>query len=550
MAKVEDLLHELGQPGRQQIIATIFLILSTTLSIASNHMMSLITLTPAHHCKIINDEFQLHKNESIPMAGSFEKFDSCNMYVDPNNHSLGLQSCNNGYTYYFDVEDRQTVSSEWELVCDKKFLVRIYQTINFAGVTVGGLFFGYLSDNYGRYPTTFISCFGQAVFGVATTFVYNFEASCVLAFLRGFCLQGITVAGFTLMTEMFNDKFRSIVSVIIFSFPALGMALVVLYNYPIPNWRYQVLAHTCTTSVGLIGLIFFTRESIRWLLSQNNIDKARNVVLFTVKMNGLPPPQNLDNKLKETVSEIQSKMKSNKKQSMLDVMKHPFLRNTCLIQFVGVLSAQMSFYGFSFLISEIGGNVYVNFVVASVVEFAFRGVGYFMIEHWGRRKTSVLLFAIMSASNFIYTGTHYYQEEYPVLETVSMVVAIVGRIFNGLYFIAAMTLCTELSPTTVRSSIFGAVNTTGRLGLVCLPFLLLLGDYVWKQLPFVIFALFSLLSAFLFTLLPETKNMVIPNTIEESVNFKIYKFKSKNRKDIDEPKNLEVATSLINSPTV
>ena len=52
--------------------------------------------------------------------------------------------CKFDNTYY-----EKTIVTEYELICDKSFLVGLTQTIYMVG-TICGLFIGYFSDKYGR----------------------------------------------------------------------------------------------------------------------------------------------------------------------------------------------------------------------------------------------------------------------------------------------------------------------------------------------------------------------------------------------------------------
>jgi hypothetical protein len=58
-----------------------------------------------------------------------------------------------------------TWSSEWSLVCEKKYLKIVAEMIFLIGVATGGLLAGMLSDKFGRKKMLFISAVFQAFFG-------------------------------------------------------------------------------------------------------------------------------------------------------------------------------------------------------------------------------------------------------------------------------------------------------------------------------------------------------------------------------------------------
>lgn len=58
-----------------------------------------------------------------------------------------------------------TWNSEWNLVCDKKYLKIVAEMIFLIGVASGGIISGMLSDKFGRKKMLFISAVFQSFFG-------------------------------------------------------------------------------------------------------------------------------------------------------------------------------------------------------------------------------------------------------------------------------------------------------------------------------------------------------------------------------------------------
>lgn len=67
-----------------------------------------------------------------------------------------------------------TWSSEWNLVCDKKYLKIVAEMIFLIGVATGGIVSGMLSDKFGRKKMLFISAVFQSFFGKCPQFFYYF----------------------------------------------------------------------------------------------------------------------------------------------------------------------------------------------------------------------------------------------------------------------------------------------------------------------------------------------------------------------------------------
>ena len=78
---------------------------------------------------------------------------------------------------------------QWDLVCDKDFLVDTTQTIYVLGVLAGALVCTTLADNFGRKKVFIISQMCTAFVGVITSFVHNIYAFALLRFAAGFLQQ-------------------------------------------------------------------------------------------------------------------------------------------------------------------------------------------------------------------------------------------------------------------------------------------------------------------------------------------------------------------------
>lgn len=64
-----------------------------------------------------------------------------------------------------------TWSSEWNLVCDKKYLKIVAEMGFLFGVATGGIISGMLSDKFGRKKMLFISAIFQSFFGKNSFFI-------------------------------------------------------------------------------------------------------------------------------------------------------------------------------------------------------------------------------------------------------------------------------------------------------------------------------------------------------------------------------------------
>ncbi|KAK3754490.1 hypothetical protein QZH41_019886, partial [Actinostola sp. cb2023] len=95
---------------------------------------------------------------------------------------------------------------------------------------------------------------------------------------------GYSVCAFTLVMEYVGTRYRSAVGFGIFYSWTLGLFIISLLGYLIPNWR------TLTMIISSPGLFFFllwwfTPESLRWLLVKGKVDEAKKILRNVVRVN-------------------------------------------------------------------------------------------------------------------------------------------------------------------------------------------------------------------------------------------------------------------------
>ncbi|XP_077868810.1 organic cation transporter protein-like, partial [Saccoglossus kowalevskii] len=65
----------------------------------------------------------------------------------------------------------------------------------------------------------------------------------------------------------------------------------------------------------------------------------------------------------------------------------------------------------------------------------------------------------------------------------------------------------------------GFANSWGRIAAILAPLIMLLGDYVWGPLPFLVYGSVATAAGLLVLFLPETKGVKLPETLEEGEQF-------------------------------
>ncbi|XP_028278777.1 solute carrier family 22 member 15-like [Parambassis ranga] len=97
------------------------------------------------------------------------------------------------------TEDINTIVTEWFLIKQQAYKVSLAGSLFFAGLLVGNLVFGPLSDKIGRRPVYLTGLFFEVVFGYVTAMAPSYEVFAVSRLLVGLMNGGIGVCGQVLL---------------------------------------------------------------------------------------------------------------------------------------------------------------------------------------------------------------------------------------------------------------------------------------------------------------------------------------------------------------
>jgi MFS family permease len=153
-----------------------------------------------------------------------------------------------------------------------------------AGAVVGALFFGYLTDRFGRRKLFMITLGVYLVFTIATALAWGFWSFMIFRFLAGAGIGGEYSAINSAIDELIPARVRGRVALAINSSWWIGTAIaagmtVVLLNVLAPSigWRLG-FALGAILAIGILFVRHLVPESPRWLLTHGRAEEAEQVV--------------------------------------------------------------------------------------------------------------------------------------------------------------------------------------------------------------------------------------------------------------------------------
>ncbi|XP_072018557.1 organic cation transporter protein-like [Amphiura filiformis] len=498
------------------------------------------------------------KDASIPPQTSttrLYKYDNCLRFnltgippfypgIDTSDYTNDTLQCDYGWTY--DTSQyKSTITNEFDLVCSKSSLSNLMASIYFAGVLVGSLVFGMISDWIGRYYTFFITVALFLCSNLAVAFSPNVIVFGVFRFLVGMAGLSSFIVAFVIGTELVGPSFRTVTGMGIQFFWCSGIMLLALLAFFIQDWFILQLVMTVplifpfflipncllpqlTSPDAADSTLFFRlehrlskgygkseknyfysilKESPRWLMAKGRFDEAEVIIQDIARVNKTKVPEPLfdDSEKKEILETNQAKQ-----STVLDLFRTPTLRWRTLNMMFSWFVNSIVYYGLSLSTSDLGSNDYVAFFLSGLVEVPAYIWCMFGIEWLGRKPNLCVLFLLAGIACLC---TLFFEPG-----TAMTAVAMLGKFCITATFGIVYVYSAELFPTVVRSAGVGISSMASRAGGILAPLILILDEY-WAPLPIIIFGSSAIIAGLLVLLLPETKGKTLPETIEEGEMF-------------------------------
>ncbi|XP_071511251.1 organic cation transporter protein-like [Diadema antillarum] len=414
--------------------------------------------------------------------------------------------CQNGWEHD-RAWSEYTIEQQFDLVCHRKYLVNLSQTIFFLGVFIGSFVFGALADRIGRKVVIFL-CVGIAVvFGTAAAFSTSYVTFVVLRLVNAAACWGLIVVAPIIGTEFVGSSKRAYIGILIsLGFPG-GYLYLTFLAYFIRNWRYLLLA----LNISFVPYFFFyplILESFRWQLSMGRLKGAELTIKQAAKINKVSLPKSTLEALQGSTS-ISTKEKS-REPNVTDLFRTPVLRVRTLILVALWMTNNLIFYALHLSTSTFGVNVYISFVISGMLEVVAICLCVFLVDSAGRRPTCIVSVIVAGLASFAVIPS----PPGPVRAAMGLV----GKFAIASSWAICGIYVIEVLPTQLRSVGMGLCSTTSRVVAMATPLLLLLAE-LWAPAVLVMQGVVAVCIAFFLRLLPETKGKALPDTLEEGENF-------------------------------
>ncbi|XP_060649112.1 organic cation transporter protein isoform X2 [Drosophila nasuta] len=493
MLEVDKMLVKCGDFSRMQWLMLLLFSLINLLSALHYYSQTIISFVPKYWCAddLPADIEPPQKSSCVPLGMNESTSGKCNSY----NYELYM-----GY---------KSFPSDMNWICDNAWQLTLGQSMFFVGSVVGTLSLGYLADILGRVPIMIVANLIAMLGNMLTIFSSNLMLFCTFRLISGFATDSNFLMMYILVMEYMRPSLRTIgLSICIGIFYCIGSISAPWIAVLMGSWRGYLLVTSLPLS--LVPLFYFiVPESVQWLVSKQQYERAARCLKRVAKINGRQVEEREYDQFIEECKQSQRTTKS--APNLLGLFKTPRLRRNTLILFFKSMVITLCYDAVSRNVQGLGISPFVMFSLSATAILPACLLLIALQDRIGRKamaSMSLLISGILiSVTSIVLFST-----------TLLVTLSVIGRFGVTVAYNSGAQYATELIPTCVRGQGVAAVHVMG-YAFTFFSSYILYTRTIFSPLPEIILGVLSLLGACLCLLLPETLHRTLPASLADGENF-------------------------------
>uniref|UniRef100_A0A1I7T0J3 MFS domain-containing protein n=1 Tax=Caenorhabditis tropicalis TaxID=1561998 RepID=A0A1I7T0J3_9PELO len=404
----------------------------------------------------------------------------------------------------------ESVQVEFNYICDDAKKVKNTITVQTFGVLVGAAVFGQFSDSFGRRKALIISCVGNAIFNLISSYSPDLSFFIIWRTIAGVFAGGITVVQMVYMVENIPRHHRMWIQNSITWSP--NLILFPYVAYLAHDWRTLCVVISAASVLSFFALMLL-EESPRWLVQKGNLEEARRLIIKIRKIDRLyleEFEEQLDDVLKIEAEKLARSSKKTKKYTFIHLFCTWKMIAQTMTFIIGIICTTFIVYALMYNMEKLSGSLYWNSAAIGASRWIVNilvSIADYKLHWFGRKLINILsmtftLISLGVMAGYMYTG----HGGSVVAIGTTVAIAMCSQLF-----IAKYLMVNELYPTAVRNLAVSAVSTMSRIGSMFSPQLFYLID-IAEWIPYAVLVGFQLVDLIIFCIfIPETKGVHLEN---------------------------------------
>lgn len=330
----------------------------------------------------------------------------------------------------------------------------------------------------------------------------------------------------------------------------IGYLLLPILAYILHNYIIVQSIATLTMTMMAVFWLPYLPESPRWLLANEKYERAKTVLKKACKRNNRVEVVNefefrfesLKNKAKKLITngkevEEQDQQQSNGEKVTFWTMvtNKKYCMMTMILWFSFFVNGFI-YHGFSLNVEILGGNVFINFALAGLVEIPSVVISLIGMRYIGRKAFTIFTIISAACCYAIIATFRLACDDLSDNDIMLVTLSMLGKMFIFATFNAIYIHAGEIFPTRLRQSGVSSCSVAARVGSTIAPFvkdlvskkkILNFSKLILKTLlsltktmsfgltnTILMFTVLSLMAAIGTFFLPETKDKDLVDTLE------------------------------------
>ncbi|GFQ67329.1 organic cation transporter protein, partial [Trichonephila clavata] len=191
--------------------------------------------------------------------------------------------------------------------------------------------------------------------------------------------------------EIVGSKHQTEIGIVLELGWSIGTVTLVGVVWFLQSWFWLQLV----ISLAFIPFAFalgILSESPRWLQTRGKTGKLKKLLTKAAAVNGRDVQEDFKN------LDLQKENEERHTATLFEVLKMTKMRKRLFNMIYQWMVSGFLYYAFSYNITDLAGDKYLNFLISGLVEFPAYALVFWSIKRWGRRPTLVSLMLVEGAS--------------------------------------------------------------------------------------------------------------------------------------------------------